>query len=109
MPIQSRPAASEPQTLSTPAQAVRHRIYASAGRNIILDGTERSFSFEELPAAPLIIDAIYRGGQRGDLRDDPIARLFRGAGNQGGFRPIGRPKQGRCRALVISSSGTDPD
>jgi hypothetical protein len=88
---------------------VRRRIYSTAGRNIILDGTERNFVFEELSTAPLIVDAIYRGGKLGDVRDDPIAQLFKGAGNQGGFRPVGRRKQGGCRALVIASSGTDPD
>jgi hypothetical protein len=109
MPGEPRSITSKLPAPGVPAPAVRRRIYASAGRNIILDGTERSFAFEDLPTAPLVVDAIYRGGKLGNVRDDPIARLFRGAGNQGGFRPIGRRNSGGCRALVIASSGTDPD
>lgn len=115
--ISSLPIMAKQRSSITPEQVptvvsghtVRRRIYSTAGRNIILDGTERSFPFEGLADVSLIIDAIYRGGRKGDVRDDPIAKLFRGAGNQGGFRPIGSRKQDGCRALVIVSSGEDPD
>lgn len=44
------------------------------------------FTFEELGNAPLLIDAIYEGGNLGNIRDDPLSKIFRGVGNQGGFR-----------------------
>lgn len=69
----------------------------------------RRFQFKELPSAPLIIDAVYSGGNNGDVRDDPIARLIPGSGNQGGFRSVGGRSFGDCRLLVLSSSGIDPD
>ena len=43
------------------------------------------------------------------MRDDPIAKMFPGAGNQGGFRPVGGREFGSCRLLVLLSSGADPN
>jgi hypothetical protein len=66
------------------------------------------FKFEELPTAPLIIDAVYEGGKQGHAGDDPISKLLPGVGNQGGFRFVDRPspscteyKSGRCPAFVV--------
>ena len=48
----------------------------------------RVFLFESLENADLIVDATYRGGSYGNVRDDPIGPLL-GVGNQGGFRYSG--------------------
>ena len=34
------------------------------------------YKFDELKNAPLIIDAIYKGGKKGNSGDDPISKLF---------------------------------
>ncbi len=44
------------------------------------------FRFDELYQAPLIIDAIYEGGDSGNVSDDPLSKLLKGIGNLGGFR-----------------------
>src|SRR3954454_8111401 len=44
-----------------------------------------AFAFEDLDHAPLIVDAVYSGGNQGNRGDDPIQRLT-GTGNAGGFR-----------------------
>lgn len=36
----------------------------------------RVFSFDELEDAPLIIDAIYKGGTAGNVTDDPLTKLL---------------------------------
>lgn len=66
------------------------------------------FKFEDLKDAPLIIDAIYEGGKRGNVGDDPLSKLLPGIGNQGGFRYCDKPddscegyKDGRCPAFVV--------
>ncbi|WP_049729822.1 restriction endonuclease [Dorea sp. D27] len=46
----------------------------------------RVFSYEELEEAPLIIDAIYKGGSEGNVKDDPLTKLLPRTSNQGGFR-----------------------
>ncbi|MGD8214811.1 restriction endonuclease [Aestuariimicrobium sp. Y1814] len=65
--------------------------------------------FEALSTADLIVDRVYRGGTRGNTSDDPLNRLLPGIGNQGGFRYSGSVLQGTVRAVVLYSSGTDPD
>ena len=89
--------------------SVRRRDYSASGRNIVIDAPARRFNFAELASVPLVVDAIYRGGVEGNMRDDPIAKMFPGAGNQGGFRPVGGRKFGSCRLLVLLSSGADPN
>ena len=75
----------------------------------------RIYAFAKLLSAPLAVDATYAGGSAGNVSDDPIAKMFKGvgehkgAGNQGGFRPIGKGGFGHCRALVIYSSGKESD
>ncbi len=39
--------------------------------------------FDQLPNADLTVEAIYEGGNTGDMRDDPLGRLIP-VGNQGG-------------------------
>ena len=43
------------------------------------------YAFDQLSNRNLIIDAIYEGGNPGNLKDDPINKLL-SVGNQGGFR-----------------------
>jgi hypothetical protein len=44
--------------------------------------------FSDLEDADLIIDAVYEGGNTGNIADDPLAKLLRG-GNAGNFRFCG--------------------
>ena len=39
------------------------------------------YKFDELKNAPLIVDAIYKGGKKGNSGDDPISKLFPKLGN----------------------------
>jgi hypothetical protein len=66
------------------------------------------FKFEDLANAPLIIDAIYEGGKKGNAGDDPLSKLLPKVGNQGGFRYCDIPgegceeyKLGKCPAFVV--------
>jgi len=70
--------------------------------------SEKAFSFEELPDADLVVDAVYRGGVGGSAGDDPLARLLP-VGNQGGFRFYGRRAIPGCRLIVLFSTFTEPD
>ena len=89
--------------------AVRRRVYASE-LSISNDAVSiQRFPFAELRKSPLIVDAIYEGGTSGNLGDDPIHRLIKACGNQGGFRAISGQSLGTCSLLILSSSGTDPD
>ena len=97
------------RTNGTPSPAVRRRVYASELSNSNEAQSIQRFAFTELREAPLIVDAIYEGGSRGNLGDDPIHRLIRSCGNQGGFRAIRGQSFGACSLLILSSSGTDPD
>jgi Restriction endonuclease AspBHI N-terminal/Restriction endonuclease len=63
--------------------------------------------FEDLPNANLIIDAVYEGGNSGNASDDPISRLLKGIGNQGGFRAAGQGEQKKF--VVLYTSGEDKD
>ena len=67
----------------------------------------RVFSFEELPHADLIVDAVYEGGPAPNASSDPIARLLPGSGNSGGFRAAGRGPVKQFVALY--SSGEEGD
>jgi len=64
-------------------------------------------SHEELPEADLIIDAVYEGGAAGHSGDDPISKLLKGSGNQGGFRAAGRGEEKKF--VVLYTSGEDKD
>ena len=64
--------------------------------------------FGELKTASLIVDAVYKGGTRGDIGDDPLSQLLP-CGNQGGFR-ISRDEKTRAyRIAILYTSGDDPD
>lgn len=63
-------------------------------------------NFENLIESDLFIDAIYEGGNSGNVGDDPIGKIF-SVGNQGGFRYAGR--EGSLKYLVLYTSGEDSD
>jgi hypothetical protein len=77
----------------------------------------REFEFSELSNAPLIVDAIYKGGKSGNAGDDPINRILSGVGNQGGFRIAYKNDmecleyfKNKCPAyVVLYSSGEEPE
>jgi hypothetical protein len=49
----------------------------------------RVISHSDCPAADLIVDAVYEGGQTKDAGSDAISKVTPGSGNQGGFRAAG--------------------
>jgi hypothetical protein len=65
------------------------------------------FSFSALATADLVIDAIYEGGTKGNVADDPLGKLIPGAGNQGGFRQVGG--RGTPQMGLLYSSMDDPE
>ena len=65
-----------------------------------------SHSFDTLAEADLLIDSVYEGGRRGDISDDPLARLLP-VGNQGGFRYAG-PKRAP-RLVVLYTTGREAE
>jgi hypothetical protein len=67
----------------------------------------RIFSFEDLPTADLVVDAIYEGGDASNAGSDPIAKLLPGAGNQGGFRASGLGS--KKKFVVLYSNGEEGD
>ncbi|HIL38412.1 MAG TPA: restriction endonuclease, partial [Planctomycetes bacterium] len=66
------------------------------------------FEFADLATAPLVVDAVYRGGTAGNAGDDPLARLLP-VGNQGGFRFKGSPEKGTVKLAVLYTSGHNVD
>lgn len=68
----------------------------------------KELSFTDLGSADLIVDAVYKGGTFGNLKDDPLSRLM-GCGNQGGFRHVGSYKTQKFKLAVLYSSLTEPD
>ena len=44
------------------------------------------YKFHELADAPLMVDAVYEGGNRGNTGDDPLCKLLPKTSNMGGFR-----------------------
>ena len=62
--------------------------------------------FSKISSSSLIVDAIYEGGDAGNISDDPISRLLP-VHNQGGFRYRG--KNTAPEVIVLYSSGHDTD
>lgn len=67
----------------------------------------KSISFEQLAITSLVVDAVYEGGSNGNAGDDPISKLLKGTGNQGGFRVAGT--FGSWKWIVLYTSGEDSD
>ena len=57
--------------------------------------------FEELEKADLIVDAIYKGGTKGNLIDEPLHHLFPKCGTSGGFRKVSRKDNPSKMAYVV--------
>ena len=72
-------------------------------------GDAHVVGYAELADADLVVDRVYKGGSFGNARDDPLARLLPGVGNQGGFRALGRHSQDAVRLVVLYTSGAEPD
>lgn len=63
------------------------------------------FGFNELSSSPLVIDAIYKGGNSKNLSDEVLHHLFPKCGTQGGFRRVNRnDKSGKPAYIVLYTS-----
>ena len=62
--------------------------------------------FNKLEQSDLIVDATYKGGAFGDVRDDPLSKLLH-CGNQGGFRIVG--SAANPLLVVLFSTLNDPE
>jgi len=69
----------------------------------------KEIPFNELANSPLLVDAIYKGGRRGNAGDDPLGPLLR-LSNSGGFRYRGNLNRLDMVALTTTFSEQDwPD
>jgi hypothetical protein len=68
----------------------------------------KTILFSDLSNADLGIEAVYKGGTKGNVADDPLGKLLP-VGNQGGFRYAGSPKTDDLRLVVLYTSGSDRD
>ena len=84
-------------------------LFEPAGKENLGVLPSHAVEFDELAAADLIVDRIYKGGSAGNAGDDPLSRLLPGVGNQGGFRMYGRPVRGTVKLVVLYTSGAEPD
>jgi hypothetical protein len=66
----------------------------------------KTYEWDELAGADLVVDACYRGGRQGNAGDNPLNRLV-GVSNSGGFRILGKVEAPRL--IVLTSSMSDPD
>lgn len=65
--------------------------------------------FKELENADLIIDAIYEGGNSGNISDEVLTKLMK-CGNSGGFRIVGTSNTfDDIKYIVLFSTGEDID
>ncbi len=63
----------------------------------------KKINFSELPNSDLFVDALYTGGNKGNVSDDPISKLMH-VGNQGGFRYSGSLLNNNIKLVVLYSS-----
>ena len=70
--------------------------------------TYKEFEFSELKKANLCVDALYKAGTQGNMRDDPLSKLM-GCENQGGFRKIGKRETSEYKFAILYSLLDDPD
>ncbi|MEU0384992.1 MULTISPECIES: restriction endonuclease [Streptomyces] len=66
-------------------------------------------AFSDLETADLQVDALYAGGTSGNSGDDPMSKLIKGIGNQGGFRYAGSPTNRTVKLAVLYTSGGEVD
>ena len=64
------------------------------------------FKFNELNNCDLIVDAVYEGGNNGNVGDDPINKILP-VGNQGGFRYAGSLDS--LKYVILYTSGENID
>lgn len=69
---------------------------------------ETVFKFEGLENVNLIVDAIYKGGNKGNVGDDPLSKLMR-CENQGGFRKLGNAESFQLKYVILYSTLEDND
>lgn len=69
---------------------------------------QKIISFEKLKDSHLYLDALYKGGSKGNAGDDPISKLLN-CGNQGGFRYSGSINPPKFNYVILYSSSVDPD
>lgn len=86
----------------------RHGCRTPRLRSCIVAAEDTLVPFAELSTTDLHLETVYLGGNRGNMSDEPLARLV-GVGNQGGFRYKGSPVSGRTRLVVLYTTGTEVD
>lgn len=70
--------------------------------------SEFIYDYLYLSEAPLKVDAVYKGGNYKNVRDDPLCVLLEGVGNQGGFRPARKlSNKQEFSYVVIYTSGQE--
>ena len=71
-----------------------------------MNKSAQTFEFEALSTAGLHVDAIYRGGRKGNATDDPFSSLL-SVSNMGGFRYRGNLE--KLDLVVLTTTLADPD
>lgn len=66
-----------------------------------------TIDFHDLENSDLEVGAIYEGGHHGTLAGEPISKVLRGCGNQGGIRVSGQ--FGARKFVVLYSTFSDQD
>jgi len=69
---------------------------------------EQVVEFDQLAAADLVVDRLYRRGTAGHAGDDPLARLLPGVGSQGGLRRYGSLVKDSVKFVALYTSGLEP-
>jgi hypothetical protein len=64
------------------------------------------YPFNDLDNCDLVIDAIYEGGNNGNVSDDPISKIL-SVGNQGGFRYAG--SLDKLKYIILYTTGEHVD
>ncbi len=67
----------------------------------------KEFTLSDIPAAPLLVDAVYKADASSAGGFDCLPELL-GCGNRGGFRRVGNAEKG-YKFVVLYSSLSDPD
>lgn len=61
----------------------------------------KEIPYEKLESAELVVDAIYKGGTKGNISDEPLHLLFPKCGTSGGFRKVARKDDPSKMAYVV--------
>ena len=69
---------------------------------------QKVFEYDSLAQAPLVVDAVYRGGPQSTFAAEPLSILLPGIGNQGGFRPANLDRSSlECSYVAVYTSGKE--